>query len=429
MRSLTTLLIALLFTIGSFSSPNPPPAQCGLDAAPHPVYRNLTTCLDSSTATPPSSWHPWTHKPYCTPSSSTPWCVFTRASSPAAHGLSVITTPDEASAALNPLLHALDAPFFAPEKLMLPRPYEVRDIPGKGKGAIATRRIEKGRAVLVDYASIFAVVEYPADVMREEVRELLRVAAAQLGEPEEVEGLSRRGRRGGRVAEEEEGEEGMSVMEDVMLTNSFGTVIGGKEYMGLFTDLARFNHACEPNAFIHFSETTLSMTVWSARDIEPEEEITITYTGAGLTSKERHKSLENVWGFKCQCSLCTAPPVVLKASDTRREEIRRLQDKVVELAQQGRFSKAIEAAERLFTLVDEEGLTEQMGDMYEVPARLYYHVGNLEKALEYTLKVRHEIDGYGVPGTLGEQKIEMLKGVIARIEREITNKQEREGSS
>jgi tetratricopeptide (TPR) repeat protein len=103
-----------------------------------------------------------------------------------------------------------------------------------------------------------------------------------------------------------------------------------------------------------------------------------------------------------------------------------LQDKVVELAQKGKFNEAIEAAERLFSLVNEEGLTEQMGGMYEIPARLYYHVGNLEKAIEYTLKVKHEIDGYGAPGKLGEEKIEMLKGVISRIEREIKKKRDSE---
>jgi hypothetical protein len=99
------------------------------------------------------------------------------------------------------------------------------------------------------------------------------------------------------------------------------------------------------------------------------------------------------------------------------------------LAQKGEFNEAIRAAETLFSLVEEEGLTEQMGDMYEVPARLYYHVGNLEKALEYTLKVKHEIDGYGVPGKLGMEKLKMLKGVIERIERELKDKKKREGEN
>lgn len=70
-----------------------------------------------------------------------------------------------------------------------------------------------------------------------------------------------------------------------------------------------------------------------------------------------------------------------------------------------------------------------MGNLYEVPARLYYHVGNLEKALDYTLKVKHEIDGFGVPGKFGAEKLKMLKGVIERIERELEEKRKREAAA
>ncbi|KAH6847771.1 RmlC-like cupin domain-containing protein [Chaetomium sp. MPI-CAGE-AT-0009] len=234
-----------------------------------------------------------------------------------------------------------------------------------------------------------------------------KVAAERLGEVGVVEGLAKRA--AGRGGSEERG---MSEMEDVMLTNSFAVTVGGKDCL-----------------FLGVCLRTLAMTVWSARDIEVGEEITITYSVAGLTSEERQESLENIWGFKCQCPLCTAEPAALSASDDRRKEVRLLQDKVIVLAKKGDFHEAVEASERLFALVEEEGLTEQMGGMYEVPARLYYHIGNLEKALEYTLKTRHEIDGYGVPDEKGEEKIKMLKGVIERLEQEINGKLERNTES
>jgi hypothetical protein len=138
---------------------------------------------------------------------------------------------------------------------------------------------------------------------------------------------------------------------------------------------------------------------------------------------------DQVYTCHSQCSLCTGPREALNASDARREEIRLLEDKVVEVAQTGEYTKATETAERMFSLIEEEDLTMHMRDKYEVSARLYYHVGNLEKALEYTLKVRHEINAYGVPGKLGEEKLEMLEGVIARIEKEINEKKGREAQS
>ena len=107
------------------------------------------------------------------------------------------------------------------------------------------------------------------------------------------------------------------------------------------------------------------------------------------------------------------------ASDANREQIRLLQDEVVDLAQSGRLLKAVEAAERMFSLIEEEGMTEQMGGIYEVPARLYYQLGNFQKALEYTSKARYEIDGYGPAGEKGEKKIQMLEAAMRQMREKI----------
>ncbi|KAL2118828.1 hypothetical protein VTJ04DRAFT_5787 [Mycothermus thermophilus] len=397
-----------------------------------PFNPNLTTCLDSNILNP-SAWHPWTHQPACIfisspdsdAASNPPYCVFTSGASPAPNqhrpggGFSVITTPDEASSALNPLRHALDAPFFAPEKLVLPRPYVVKDIPGKGKGAVATRKIEKGKALLVDPVRVLAAVGYPSHVSRKSVRWLLKEAVERLAEPSQVLGLSRKG----TADETDTG----AVVEDILKTNTFGVSVGGVDYMALFVDLSRFNHDCRPNAFIHFSETTLAMTVWAARDIEEGEEITITYSPAGMPSKERRDMLERAWGFKCECSLCTAPPEVIEQSDANRQEVRSLQDKAIELAQQGEFHKALESVDRLFLLADQEGMREAVPvDIVEIAARLYYLVGDLEKAIEWTRKLQHEISGYGVPNELGQQKLKLLDSVMKRLERELVQKKAQE---
>jgi hypothetical protein len=87
-------------------------------------------------------------------------------------------------------------------------------------------------------------------------------------------------------------------------------------------------------------------------------------------------------------------------------------------------SKAIDAVERLFSLVDEEGLNGHILRWYELPAHLYYSAGDLEKALEYNLKLRHELDAYGVPEKHVEEMIEMYNGIISRLERDIRDRQE-----
>jgi hypothetical protein len=155
---------------------------------------------------------------------------------------------------------------------------------------------------------------------------------------------------------------------------------------------------------------------------ELKEHLGLQMVGGVANSVAPSVDANEVHTCHSQCSLCTGPPEVLNASDARREEIRFLEDKVIEIAQTGEYTKAVETAERMFGLIEEEDLTMHMRDKYEVSARLYYHAGNLEKALEYTLKVRHETNAYGVPGKLGEQKLEKLEGIIAKIEKEIDGK-------
>lgn len=199
---------------------------CGRGLPTTPFNRTVLTTIGPYSYDP-AAWSPWTHRPYCLEANEEPWCVYTNAASPKGHGISIITTPEIAGTTLNILEHPFDQKFFAPEKIYLPRPYKVVDIPGKGKGVIATQKIEKGKAILVDHASLVAAVEYPADVMREEVQDLLETAVHRLGEPEKVLGLSKKGR----------GDEATEI-EDLLLTNSFTVLIQGKQFMALFADLS-----------------------------------------------------------------------------------------------------------------------------------------------------------------------------------------------
>ncbi|KAK3348998.1 hypothetical protein B0T25DRAFT_609423 [Lasiosphaeria hispida] len=406
-----TLLAASLLTLAAASTP---PEQCGW-GLPRSPLQYLPLCLDDTAGPDPSIWAPWTHKPFCVEAHETPWCVYTNAAVPRANGkrrgISIVTTPALAADVLDLTRHPLGAAFDAipPEKKFDALPYEVRDVPGKGKGAVATRKIEKGRVVLIDHVMVLATAEFPADVMHEEVQDLLSRGVEQLSESGSVYGLAQKGRE----------EQGLTEVEDVLLTNSFEIAVADQPYMWIFPDLSRLNHACSSNAIMHFSETTLAMTVWSSRDIEPGEEITITYSDADMTYAERKKTFSEVWGFDCTCNLCTASEERRNASDARRLKIHMLRERVLKRAKEGDFKRAIKATEELFQVADEEGLTPHMGDLYEIPARLYYQIGDLEKAREYTKRSLYQVEGLGVPGGKDIERVEVLKGVLSRIENEM----------
>ncbi|KAL2020097.1 hypothetical protein VTK56DRAFT_8901 [Thermocarpiscus australiensis] len=150
-------------------------------------------------------------------------------------------------------------------------PYEVRDIPGKGKWLVATRKITRGQVFMVDYswstAAVVADAQFPSRVKRAQGRQLLKEAIKRLPAADTMLTLARSSPDAADVP----------AAEDVMKTNSFSVDIDGKGYMALFPGISRINHTCKPSALTRFNATTLSNAVTAFHDILPGEEITISF--------------------------------------------------------------------------------------------------------------------------------------------------------
>ena len=85
------------------------------------------------------------------------------------------------------------------------------------------------------------------------------------------------------------------------------------DHMAVFLKISRINHSCKPNSYYNFYDGT--MNVFAARDIEPNEELTITYLDDFQTKEERQKHLKENYGFECHCELCAR-----NTSDSREAE-------------------------------------------------------------------------------------------------------------
>ncbi|CAL1137788.1 unnamed protein product [Cladocopium goreaui] len=154
------------------------------------------------------------------------------------------------------------------------------EIPGRGKGYLAKRKIKRGEALLHDVA----------------------VCAALVGEGDiaELEAQCRRGR-----------------LDEVMcLTHGAGTEdLPGKiqnnvfqttrdvEYCALFARVARLNHSCCPNAFVDCSRK--NAVVRALVNIEESEEVLISYVPVSDCLELRKEKLEGK-GFCCDCKRCQA---------------------------------------------------------------------------------------------------------------------------
>lgn len=105
--------------------------------------------------------------------------------------------------------------------------YEVVDVPGKGKGAIASRKIAKGEVFMVDYPILMMEGALMAGMNPASRRGILSRA---------VDGLGDGGRE--RVFELARSAEGEDEILDVFVTNGCGVEVWGKGHTGLFPDVA-----------------------------------------------------------------------------------------------------------------------------------------------------------------------------------------------
>jgi len=87
----------------------------------------------------------------------------------------------------------------------------------------------------------------------------------------------------------------------IIQSNALPTDDGG----GLFPTLARFNHACNPNANQSWISKKNEQRVYAVRDIEQGEEIFYKYIPAlFMTYSERHSVLSQHFRFECKCMHC-----------------------------------------------------------------------------------------------------------------------------
>ncbi|KAF2261417.1 SET domain-containing protein [Lojkania enalia] len=377
----------------------------------------------SNPKTSDKSYAPWAHKPHCiypqtAPNKRERFCVHTyhRQYGPS---ISIIGKPEMATDLLPKLdedpLSIFLTPTQASEYLTTPRKYDVRPIPGKGIGVIATQKIPQYSTFMFDQASIVVDLEPDEKKSAPEYGRLLHLAVGQLREPVVVRNLS--------TANDERGlrKRGAELEGDVMETNSFATKVEDAQTKALFPLVSRINHACNPNAFVMFSPSGVSIGIKAYHDILPGEEITISYLFLGLPTLRRHERLEK-WGFKCTCPLCSASPNARFASDTRRIRIEEAEKEIIDLWRDGQIQAAIRVAEEAVELMKEEDLTPMLTDEYMMLARLHMLRQEIEESEDYaamTAEILKNLGFLGPEPDMGEWGLEKMleaygEGVIYR---------------
>lgn len=170
------------------------------------------TCPVPSTSLDGESQGPWTYEPHCTTAGGQTYCIFTD-STFGPNGVSLIASPESASGLTPTLIQTYHSSFpskSSARNLNLEPAFEVKDVPGKGKGLVATRHIKAKETFLIDHASLVVRSEFMQNAEKDSMWDMLDEAVGRLIDPSLVRRLDRTGRA-------------PNVVEDVLRANTFNS--------------------------------------------------------------------------------------------------------------------------------------------------------------------------------------------------------------
>jgi hypothetical protein len=327
-----------------------------------------------------------------------PFCVFTNVLFAGGRGVSIITTPDQADL-------FLQSPVFTeivsdPETDHSSLCFEMKEIQNHGMGLVANQTIFRGDRIMDHGPVLFIHDTIWEEFVEEDFLPLLHTAVDRL--PSNTKDLVM------NLVGQGKGDQ----IDDILDTNSFNINLFGENgfsptsYSILIPEVARLNHNCRPNAAYHFDVNTLSQSVLALRTISPNEELTISYIPQLQTRSERRALLHKSWGFHCDCSLCSAPSFLSKASDSR---IHRANELKAELLDYTSLSKATPGmAELLFSLYEQENLLGPVYEAQQLAATEFNAVGEFWRAERYGILALESALVYRGPNHVDVKMLEVF---------------------
>lgn len=208
------------------------------------------------------------------------------------------------------LLRSQWVPLVSTESVTLPR-LEVRPSKGRGLGVFALDRIPAYTRLLEDYSLLSMAhgedlpqlwVKYLA-LPDEDRRTFDALSPPNHQLDKEATMISKLCTRG--YGKEQAAK--MARVSSRFQGNAFNSGMNAGDWTYgyvLFPNVARVNHSCTPNAHPHYRGSSGAQYLYSLRDIEPGEEIEISYLKVTAPRLERVHRAQS-WSFACQCPACS----------------------------------------------------------------------------------------------------------------------------
>ncbi|EAU85929.2 hypothetical protein CC1G_02952 [Coprinopsis cinerea okayama7 len=187
-------------------------------------------------------------------------------------------------------------------------PWDVVDIPGKGKGAIASRDIRQGELLLSEKPLFLVpptINTSPTEFIWEKVENLTE------NKKQAFFNLSFVGLAQNKNPEKDKKHLALAIFE----TNA----VSAGSSVGIFPRMARLNHGCSSafNAVYSWRGQEGVLLIHAIKDIARGSEVLTTYSDTKKPRDERRAYLRDHYGFHCTCGSCALPEAESKASDNR----------------------------------------------------------------------------------------------------------------
>ncbi|KAK1972407.1 SET domain-containing protein [Colletotrichum sublineola] len=300
------------------------------------------------------------------------YCSYSRPSFAGGRGIVLVTTPFSAE-------EASHLPAFAAESIAGEGDgdlFRIVEMPGKGLGLVANQPIRRGQRIMTQPPAVVVHRRFIDDIETEGQYRVLEDAVAHLPEATRAMFMAQMGQA---AAHRSTGQR----VHDIMHTNSFelGLRITDGHHFGNYPEVSRFNHDCRPNVAFYIDDSDLRHYTHAVRDIQPGEELTISYVDSLSARVVRQDRAQRNWGFGCACAHCSLPEPFARASD---ERLTRMWEIEQQLSHWNGETVDEEMIERLVSLYRQEQLDQSHGaDAFRLAALNYNSLGMEAEALEH----------------------------------------------
>lgn len=185
--------------------------------------------------------------------------------------------------------------------------FKIEDIPGKGKGVVATQNISPGTCIFREPPLFTTASLTSAATQEKDLATILR-------------SLPKDGQRA--FLSLYNNNPGKEPLTNIVRTNAY-PLGAGSNVGAIFPVIARFNHACRPNVQHAWNKSLGMETCYVIRPVKPGDELTLSYHAGGPSTKRRTE-LKTYFGFDCACEMCSMPPDQLAISDERLTRAQKL---------------------------------------------------------------------------------------------------------